>query len=331
MCEFFWREKLTHDIRIAGIDDENILSGFLKVPRERFSQIEYPPQVVYSDQVIVTMKDQDEYSTSSQPSLMAYFMKIAHLCRGMKVLEIGSGTGYNACVMAQIVKENGLIVAVEYNQKFLLYAEKTARELGINNVIFVNDDGASGCEKYAPYDAIIVTVAADNIPYTWIKQLKPGGRIVLPIDIYVIDSQPAFVLEKIEDGIKGDYLFETRFLKARGSLGNLNQRNLEKLLSFEKLSYSQQNTVIYTNIQFLKLLHLSFWSLCMRSREICHIEENGYAVWNSWNGKWDIFGIIQKLFRLFDEWKSTNQSSLREIQIIYDLNMNFLRLKKRGN
>ncbi|HEY8542430.1 MAG TPA: methyltransferase domain-containing protein, partial [Pseudothermotoga sp.] len=147
-----WRMELARQISLTGQYSEEILEAFTKVPREVFCEYDYSMEVLYSDDVVITSKDGDNHSTSSQPSLMALFMKAVGISKGAKILEIGSGTGYNACVMSQIVGENGLVVGIEVNKKFFEHAMRASENLGIKNVFFINQDGALGCEEFAPYD-----------------------------------------------------------------------------------------------------------------------------------------------------------------------------------
>ncbi|HBT40117.1 MAG: Protein-L-isoaspartate(D-aspartate) O-methyltransferase [Thermotoga sp. 50_1627] len=317
-----WREWLVRQISLAGDFDERILNAFLKVPREVFSEFHYDLDVVYSDNVIVTAKDGDSYSTSSQPSLMALFMSVAGLKESMKVLEIGSGTGYNACVMAHVVGENGLVVGIESNQKFFKKSVEVVSKLGIQNVIFVNEDGFYGFEKFAPYDAIVVTVAVDRISRHWIEQLRIGGRIVGPIDVYTIDRQPAFVFEKTSDSIVAKHLVETKFIKAGGLLGNLNETNLKRLSKIEKTFSAPVEflSVPASSYEAVGVFHVASWSLCERSGWIYFVEDEGFARWKS---GWELFGRMELIKNIAGEWAKTGFIPITLLKFRYDHRMNF--------
>jgi len=322
-----WQEWLVRQISLAGDFDERILNAFLKVPREVFSEFHYDLDVVYSDNVIVTAKDGNSYSTSSQPSLMALFMSVVGLREGMKVLEIGSGTGYNACVMAHVVGEDGLVVGIESNQRFFKRSVEVASKLGIENVIFVNGDGFYGYEKLSPYDAIVITVAVDKVSQHWVDQLKIGGRIVGPIDVYTVDRQPAFVFEKTSDSLVAKHLVETKFIKAGGLLGNLNETNLERLSKIEKRFSTPVEflSIPVGSYEAVGVFHLASWSLCEKSGWIYFVEDEGFA---RWKGGWEVFGKMELIKRIAEEWAKTGFTPMMLLRFRYDHRMNFERLER---
>jgi protein-L-isoaspartate(D-aspartate) O-methyltransferase len=323
-----WQEWLVRQISFAGDFDKEILEAFLRVPREVFSEFHYDLDVVYSDNVIVTAKDGNIYSTSSQPSLMALFMSAVGLRQGMKVLEIGSGTGYNACVMAHVVGKEGLVVGIEFNRKFFKKSVEAASKLGIENVVFVNDDGFYGYEKLAPYDVIVITVAVDKVSQHWIDQLKMGGRIVGPIDLYTVDRQPALVFEKTIDGVVAKHLVDTKFIRAGGLLGNLNETNLERLSKIERrFSTPCEFLNLPTNYyEAVGVFHLASWSLCEKSGWIYFVEDEGFA---RWKGGWEVFGRMELIKRIAEEWARTRFSPMSLVKFRYDHSMNFKRLERR--
>ncbi len=208
-----------------GIKKE-IAEAFLKVPRERFVFVDLNPDRIYSDDAILTFKDGEIYSTSSQPSLMAEFMQEVGLKKGMKVLEIGGGTGYNAAVMSHVVGDDGLVVSVESEEKVCSCAKRVlAEHADKGNLIYICGDGYYGVEEYSPYDAIIVTVAVDEVSPYWIDQLRDFGRMVVPMNVFSIGFyQPTMVFRKEGEMIKGRMRFVTSFLKAGGRLGCRNEK-----------------------------------------------------------------------------------------------------------
>lgn len=321
-----WGMELVRQISLTGKYDEDILEAFKKIPREIFSEYNYPKEVVYSDDVIITSKDGDDHSTSSQPSLMALFMKAIGISKEMRILEIGSGTGYNACVMSQIVGEKGLIVGVEVNRKFFEHAIKASQSLGIKNVLFINQDGTAGYEDLAPYDAIVVTVAVDKIPLQWLKQLKTGGKIVVPVNVFLTQSQPAMLFEKSPQTIIAREIVETRFLKAKGTLGNLNEENVLKLSKMKPKEFSGTLRVQRSfEDEMLRILHITSWSLCEKDEQIYYVEDSGYAVWQ---GKWELFGSVERLPNLLEQWERAGFAGLRNLQITYNnKDMNFLKME----
>ncbi len=327
--ETFWKERFLREISLSGKYSEQILKAFLRVPREIFCEYQYDLAEIYSDTVLITARDGNDYTTSSQPSLMALFMQAGCLKSGMKVLEIGSGTGYNACVMAEIVAEDGLVVGTELNKKFCDLAIRNVERLGIKNVIFLNKDGFDGVSEYAPFNAIIVTVAVDRIPNQWLNQLEEDGRIVAPIDIYTVDSQPAVVFVKKTNEILCQEVVETRFLKAKGKLGALNDINIAKLNELRKKHLIEREYHLYFSHELLRILHISLWSLCEEYGKIYHVEESGYAILSH---NLITFGEVKDLEKVLESWKILEYPSLRDIKIIYDETFKFKQLQiRKGN
>lgn len=224
--------KLYEMIKRLGYPEE-IAKAFGEIPREEFIEVEF--KNAYSDSALLSYKGENFYSTSSQPSLMAEFMRDVGLRKGMKVLEIGGGTGYNAAVMSKIVGEEGLIVSIEYEKELANLAEKNLKKLSIENVLFVVGDGYYGYSSLAPYDVIFATVGIDEIPKYWIDQLSDGGKIIAPMNLKSISYyQPAILFKKSGDFLAGIYKSATNFIKASGMLGNLNERLLK---SFQTCEY----------------------------------------------------------------------------------------------
>lgn len=321
-----WQSYLARQISSMGHFPERVIEAFTKVPRELFSEYYYPLEIVYSDDVIVTSKNGSEYTTSSQPSLMALFMTSVGLKQGSKVLEIGSGTGYNACVMAHVVGRDGLVVGIEFNRRFFEKAVESASKLGLDNVIFVNDDGYYGFEKFAPYDAVVVTVAVERISPRWIDQIKLGGKIVAPIHIYTVERQPAFVFEKAES-IMAKHLVETRFIKAKGLLGNLNEINLKKLARLESLYTKPTSFLELHSSQYeaISVFHLASWALCEKNGFIYLVEDEGFS---RWKGGWEIFGKSNLTRQIAENWSNTCFTPMTLLTFIYDHGMNFERLER---
>lgn len=322
-----WRHYLARQISSMGDFSERVIEAFTKVPRELFSEYCYPPEIVYSDDVIVTSKDGSEYTTSSQPSLMALFMASVDLKEGFKVLEIGSGTGYNACVMAHVVGESGFVVGIEFNEHFFEKAVEAVSKLGLENVLFVNGDGYYGFEKFAPYDAVVVTVAVERISPHWVDQIKIGGKIVAPIHMYTVERQPAFVFEKTPESLIARHLVETRFIKAKGLLGNLNEINLHKLIEIEDKFTETSGFLEIRSSQYetISVFHLASWSLCEKNNCIYFVEEEGFARWK--NG-WEMFGRPQLVKDIAKRWSRTHFVPMTLLNFIYDHGMNFKGLER---
>lgn len=161
------------DIKARGVKDSKVLRAMAKIPR----QLYMPPDVrhrAYGDHPLPIGEGQ----TISQPYVVALMTEALKLRPGDRVLEIGTGSGYQAAVLAEIVKE---VYTIEIRDTLAERAEKTLAQQGYTNVQVKYGDGYFGWEEYAPYDAIIITASANHIPPPLIKQLKEGGRLILPL------------------------------------------------------------------------------------------------------------------------------------------------------
>ncbi|RDV16564.1 protein-L-isoaspartate(D-aspartate) O-methyltransferase [Pontibacter diazotrophicus] len=168
------RERMVQrNIEARGIKDEAVLDAMRKVERHKF----VPPQQAsqaYADNPLPIGHKQ----TISQPFIVAYMTEVIRPNPQMKVLEIGTGSGYQAAVLAEIVKEVYTIEIVPEHGKA---AAEKLKELGYDNVQVKIGDGYKGWEAHAPYDAIIVTAGAEAVPPPLLEQLKEGGRMVIPV------------------------------------------------------------------------------------------------------------------------------------------------------
>lgn len=156
-----------------GILDKEVLSAFRKVPRHEFVGKELA-QSAYNDYPLPIGDNQ----TISQPYMVALMTESLNLKGGEKVLEIGTGSGYQAAILAQIVTE---VYSVERFKDLADTAHQILGRLGYKNVKIRVGDGTLGWGEFAPYDGIIVTAGAPGIPEALIKQLKPDGRMLIPI------------------------------------------------------------------------------------------------------------------------------------------------------
>ncbi len=167
------REMIDHDIRDRGVKDPLVLSVMASVPRHAFVEAEYR-SMAYADHPLPIGEGQ----TISQPYVVALMTESLRLKSGDRVLEIGTGSGYQAAVLAGIVSE---VFTIEIRKPLAVRAEKTLDELGYRNVKIKTGDGYFGWPQHAPFDAIIITAAANHIPPLLIGQLKEGGRLIVPL------------------------------------------------------------------------------------------------------------------------------------------------------
>jgi protein-L-isoaspartate(D-aspartate) O-methyltransferase len=180
------RRGLVTDLRAKGVIGSQLVeSAFLAVPRERFvpdARAARGLEAVYRDDAIVTKRDPQGMprSSSSQPALMAEMLERLDARPGHRVLEIGAGTGYNAALLAHIVGSRGRVTSIDIDADLARQARRSLRDAGYRATIAVGD-GRQGHRGAAPYDRMIVTACADEIPRAWLEQLAEGGRLELPL------------------------------------------------------------------------------------------------------------------------------------------------------
>ena len=167
------QQMVERDIRDRGLGDPVVLKVMGKVPRHLFVDESLRSQA-YEDNPLPIGEGQ----TISQPYVVALMTAALRLGSGDRVLEIGTGSGYQAAVLAEIVKE---VYTIEIRKSLADKAAEKLAELGYRNVQVKWGDGYFGWEEHAPFDAIIITAAANHIPPSLIKQLKEGGRLIVPL------------------------------------------------------------------------------------------------------------------------------------------------------
>ena len=183
------RDMVTNQIRGRGVSDEKVLQAMLKVKRHLFLP-EGARRHAYEDSALPIEKNQ----TISQPYIVALMTELAGLKPEYKVLEIGTGSGYQAAVLAELVKK---VYTIEIIPELAEQAKERLKKLGYENIEIIVGDGYKGWPQEEPFDAIIVTAAAREVPQELLKQLKPGGRLVIPIGNFY---QELYCITKKEDG-----------------------------------------------------------------------------------------------------------------------------------
>jgi protein-L-isoaspartate(D-aspartate) O-methyltransferase len=180
------RRLLVDELAGRGlVQDRRVERALLAVPREIFVP-EFTAQcgleAVYRDEAIVTKRDVHgvPVSSSSQPAIMASMLERLDLREGQRVLEIGAGTGYNAALLAEIVGPAGRVISVELDPELAKRSRSVLRQAGYRVRVVVGD-GRAGWAAEAPYDRIIATASASEVPHTWLEQTVEGGRIEVPL------------------------------------------------------------------------------------------------------------------------------------------------------
>jgi protein-L-isoaspartate(D-aspartate) O-methyltransferase len=200
------REAMVRNqIENREVKDKLVLDAMRAVPRHRF----VPPSMVeraYSDGPLPIGEGQ----TISQPYIVALMTELLSLKGGEKVLEIGTGSGYQAAVLAEIVEH---VYTIEIICSLAETAKKRLKEMGYDNVTVRCGDGYQGWKEHAPFDGVIVTAAPDHIPQPLVDQLKVGAKLVIPVgDVF----QELMVITKTETGIQKMNAIPVRFVPMTG-------------------------------------------------------------------------------------------------------------------
>ena len=160
-------------LRARGIRDQRVLQSMARIPRHEFVEARYRDQA-YEDHPLPIAAGQ----TISQPYIVALMLDLLQLDPSSKVLEIGTGSGYQTAVLTQLAKH---VYSVERHPELAQQAAGTLSRLGLDNVIVVTGDGSQGLAEYAPFDAIVVSAAAAQVPPALFEQLREGGRMIIPV------------------------------------------------------------------------------------------------------------------------------------------------------
>lgn len=167
------RHKLVEGIRQKGITDEKVLEAIDRIPRHFFLDSAFD-EVAYEDRAFPIAEKQ----TISQPYTVAYQTQLLQVKPFNKVLEIGTGSAYQACVLAELGAQ---VFTIERQKKLFEHNKKFAYLKKYPNIKFFYGDGYEGLPTYAPFDRILITAAAPDIPQKLMQQLKPGGLMVIPV------------------------------------------------------------------------------------------------------------------------------------------------------
>ena len=200
-------DMVENQIISRGVKDPLVIKAMKTVPRHQFIP-KNEAAYAYLDEP----RPIGEGQTISQPYIVAFMTEQLRLKPHYRVLEIGTGSGYQAAILAQIVDS---VYTIEIIPELAQKAKKIIANLQYENVVVIEGDGYNGWPQKAPFDAIIVTAAPSKIPPPLLEQLKDGGRMVLPVGEYV---QELVVVSKNESGISMENVLPVRFVPMTGKI-----------------------------------------------------------------------------------------------------------------
>ena len=204
------RQRMVELLRHGGIADERVLAAMAEVPRHLFVPESFRNQA-YSEDVSINI---GEGQTISQPRVVALMTEAARIQPDNRVLEIGTGSGYQAAVLAKLAR---FVFTVERIPSLARAAKQRLDSLGVENVSVKVMDGTLGWSAQAPYDAILVTAAAPEFPQPLLEQLVDGGRLVIPVG--TLESQALWVAERRGDRARRRQLQTACFVPLIGRHG----------------------------------------------------------------------------------------------------------------
>ncbi|WP_456420843.1 protein-L-isoaspartate(D-aspartate) O-methyltransferase [Thermococcus sp.] len=187
-----WRRTVDNLVREGIIRSEAVRRAFLRFPRHLFVEERYR-KYAHLDEPLPIPAGQ----TISAPHMVAIMLELAELKPGMNVLEIGTGSGWNAALISELVKTD--VYTLERIPELVEFARKNLQRAGVKNVHVFLGDGTLGFPPKAPYDRIIVTAGGPDIPKPLIEQLKPGGKMIIPVGSYHL-WQDLLEVTKLRDG-----------------------------------------------------------------------------------------------------------------------------------
>ncbi len=188
-------------LRARGLEDERVLAAMARVPRHLFVP-DKGAALAYADEPLPIGRDQ----TISQPYIVAYMTEALRLGEGDKVLEIGTGSGYQTAVLAEVADE---VWTVELVEELSLRAQARLEALGYDNIHFRVGDGSAGWPEAAPFDGILVTAAPESVPAALEQELAPDGRMIVPVGL---GSQELVLIRRAGDSFRRQRLIGVRFV-----------------------------------------------------------------------------------------------------------------------
>jgi protein-L-isoaspartate(D-aspartate) O-methyltransferase len=203
------RQMVEYQIRGRGIRDKAVLAAMMKVERHRFVPASQSASA-YSDSPLPIGEGQ----TISQPFIVAYMTEVAKVSPSAKVLEIGTGSGYQAAILGEIAKE---VYTIEIIPSLAESARATLNQLGYKKVFVKTGNGYLGWPEHAPFDAIVVTAAPDEVPPALVEQLAVNGTMVIPVGTFY---QQMMIINRTSEGVVERRTIPVRFVPMTGKPKN---------------------------------------------------------------------------------------------------------------
>lgn len=208
------RIRLLMKLRTSGVTDTRVLSAIESVPREIFVPEAFRDKA-YEDTALPI----DAGQTISQPSVVAWMSWALSTNDRLRVLEIGTGSGYQAAVLSRLCR---MVYTIERHKDLLRVAEERFKVMGLTNIHTMAGDGSKGWKMAAPFDRIIVTAAAHEVPVALLEQLAEGGVMVIPVGSN--NEQLLLRIEKTAEGIRQQHLMSVRFVPLVEGMGKQQER-----------------------------------------------------------------------------------------------------------
>jgi protein-L-isoaspartate(D-aspartate) O-methyltransferase len=207
------RKNLVDLLKKQGrIKSEEIEKAFLEIPRDKFIPTIFE-KYAYSDTPLEIGNGQ----TISAPHMIAIMCEVLNLKKGQKILEIGTGSGYHAAIVAKLIEPEGKLYTIERHKNLAEKAIQNLKDINIKNIKVEIGDGSEGLKEYAPYDRIYVTCSAPTIPKPLIEQLKDPGKMLIPIGGTICTL---YLLEKKNGKIKKENHGGCAFVPLIGKYGH---------------------------------------------------------------------------------------------------------------
>lgn len=198
------RSEFIDDLKLRGIHDETVLAALASVPREDFVETVHEP-LAFSDQALPIACGQ----TISQPYMVAAMTKALEISPEHSVLEIGTGSGYQAAILAKLARE---VITVERHRDLADSARTRLKRLGFDNVTVIHADGMAGAGTHAPFDRIVVTAAALEVPAVLTHQLTAGGVLLAPVGAEGTIQTLVRVRKAADGSLQTEDLMQVRFV-----------------------------------------------------------------------------------------------------------------------